>query len=47
MKNRNVQKRNTIIPNTLIIGVDIAKETLWARFIDYRGFKYRDRRLFI
>jgi hypothetical protein len=40
MKNRNVQKLEGITPNTLILGVDIAEETQWARFIDYRGFKY-------
>lgn len=47
MKYHNVRKLKAIAPNTLIVGVDIAEKTRWARFIDYRGFKYCDRRLFI
>lgn len=47
MKNHNVRKLEAITPNTLIVGVDIEEEIQWARFIDYRGFKYCDRRLFI
>lgn len=39
MKNRNVQKLEAITPNTLIVGVDIAKEIQWARFVDYRGLE--------
>jgi len=41
MKNRNVQKLKAIIPGTLIVGVDIAKKTQWARFVDYRGLELR------
>ena len=40
MKNRNNQKLEAITPKTLIVGVDIAKETQWARFIDYRGIEW-------
>ena len=36
MKNIN-QKLEAITPNTLIVEVDIAKTTHWARFINYRG----------
>ncbi len=39
MKNRNNQKLEAITPGTLIVGVDIAKETQWARFVDYRGIE--------
>jgi transposase len=39
MKNRNNQKLEAITPKTLIVGVDIAKETQWARFVDYRGIE--------
>ena len=39
MKNRNVQKLEAITPSTLVVGVDIAKETQWARFVDYRGLE--------
>jgi len=41
MKNRNVQKLEAITPSTLIVGVDIAKKTQWARFVDYRGLELR------
>ena len=41
MKNRNVQKIEAITPGTLVVGVDIAKETQWARFVDYRGLELR------
>jgi transposase len=41
MKNRNLQKLEAITPFTLIVGVDIAKELQWARFIDYRGLELR------
>ncbi|RLC34047.1 MAG: IS110 family transposase, partial [Candidatus Nealsonbacteria bacterium] len=37
MKNCNDQKLKAITPGTLIVGVDIAKKTQWARFVDYRG----------
>lgn len=39
MKNRNNQKLEAITTRTLIVGVDIAKETQWARFVDYRGLE--------
>ncbi len=39
MKNRNNQKLEAITPSTLIVGVDIAKELQWARFVDYRGLE--------
>jgi transposase len=39
VKNRNVTKLEAITPSTLIVGVDIAKETQWARFVDYRGLE--------
>ena len=39
MKKRNNQKLEAITPETLIVGVDIAKETQWARFVDYRGIE--------
>ena len=39
MKNRNNQKLGAITAKTLIVGVDIAKETQWARFVDYRGLE--------
>ena len=39
MKNRNNQKLEAITPKTLIIGVDIAKHTQWARFVYYRGLE--------
>jgi len=38
MKNRDI-KLEAITPNTLIVGVDIAKETQWARFVNYRGLE--------
>jgi len=38
MKNRNI-KLEAITPNTLVVGVDIAKETQWARFVNYRGLE--------
>lgn len=37
MKNRKALKSEAITPSTLIVGVDIAKELQWARFVDYRG----------
>lgn len=39
MKNRNVQKLEAITPSTLIVGIDIAEELQWARFVDYRGLE--------
>lgn len=37
MKKRSFSKLGAITPNTLIVGVDIAKNVHWARFTDYRG----------
>ena len=37
MKNRTNQRLEEITSGTLIVGVDIAKELQWARFVDYRG----------
>lgn len=39
MKNRTVEKLEAITLSTLVVGVDIAKETQWARFVDYRGLE--------
>jgi transposase len=39
MKNRNTQKLEAITLSTLVVGVDIAKEIQWARFVDYRGLE--------
>lgn len=39
MKNRNSKKLEAITVSTLVVGVDIAKETQWARFVDYRGLE--------
>lgn len=39
MKNRANQKLEEITTGTLIVGVDIAKEMQWARFVDYRGIE--------
>lgn len=35
----NSQKLEAITPNTLIIGVDIAKKLQWTRFTDYHGLE--------
>ena len=37
MKKQSFSKLEAITPNTLLVGVDIAKNTHWARFTDYRG----------
>ena len=37
MKKHSFSKLAAITPDTLLIGVDIAKNTHWARFTDYRG----------
>jgi len=39
MKNKINAKIEEITINTLIVGVDIAKETHYARFVDYRGIE--------
>ena len=33
MKNRVIEKLEAVTPSTLVVGVDIAKETQWARFV--------------
>ena len=38
--NRANQRLNEITPNTLIVGVDIAKNEHWARFVDFRGIEH-------
>ena len=40
MKNRTNQRIEEITVGTLIVGVDVAKETQWARFVDYRGVEH-------
>ncbi len=37
MKKHSFSKLEAITPNTVIVGVDIAKNVHWARFTDYRG----------
>jgi len=37
MKNKTDKRLEEITPETLIVGVDIAKTEQWARFVDYRG----------
>jgi len=37
MRNRTDQRLEEITCTTLIVGIDIAKSTHWARFTDYRG----------
>ena len=39
MKNQTNLKLEAITPNTLIVGVDVAKKIQWARFVDYRGIE--------
>jgi transposase len=39
MKSSNTKKLEAITVSTLIVGVDIAKELQWARFVDYRGLE--------
>ena len=39
MKNHSARKLEAITSSTLIIGVDIAKELQWARFVNYRGIE--------
>lgn len=40
MINTTSQRIEEITPTTLILGVDIAKTTQWARFTDYRGIEF-------
>ena len=37
MKNRTNQRIEDITLTTLILGIDVAKEVQWGRFVDYRG----------
>ena len=37
MKKHSFSKLGVVTPNTAIVGVDIAKNVHWDRFIDYRG----------
>lgn len=39
MKNRNIEKLKAITLSTLVVGIDIAKQIQWARFVDYRGLE--------
>lgn len=39
MKNSNIEKLKAITLSTLVVGIDIAKQIQWARFIDYRGLE--------
>jgi transposase len=39
MRNRTNQRVEEIMHTTLIVGIDIAKKTHWARFTDYRGIE--------
>jgi transposase len=39
MRNVTSRKLEEITVNTLIVGVDVAKYTQWARFVDYRGIE--------
>ena len=39
-EDRLKEKMLAIKTNTLIVGVDIAKNYQWARFVDYRGIEY-------
>jgi len=47
MKNRNVEKLEAITLSTWVVGVDIAKETQWARFVDYLGLESGRAKLYI
>lgn len=38
MKDRNI-KLEAVTPSTLVVGVDIAKEIQWAKFVNYRGLE--------
>ena len=40
MKNQTSKRIEEITTGTLIVGVDIAKEVHWARFVDYRGVEH-------
>jgi transposase len=38
--NHSMRKLEAVNFRTLVVGIDIAKHTQWARFIDYRGIEY-------
>ncbi len=42
MKNKSQLNRKieAITARTLVVGIDIAKERQWARFVDCRGMEY-------
>ena len=50
-EDRLKQKLESITPDTLVVGIDIAKRYQWARFVDFRGIehshalKFRNARL--
>ena len=39
-EDRLKQKLLAITPDTLVVGVDIAKNYQWARFVDFRGIEH-------
>jgi transposase len=39
-KNHSTRKLEAIAFRTLVVGIDIAKFTHWARFVDYRGIEH-------
>ena len=39
-EDRLKQKIIAITPDTLVVGVDIAKNYQWARFVDFRGIEH-------
>lgn len=39
-KNHSIQKLEAVTLKTLVVGVDIAKHTQWARFVDCRGIEH-------
>lgn len=39
-EDRLKQKLESITPDTLVVGIDIAKRYQWARFVDFRGIEH-------
>lgn len=39
-EDRLKQKLESITPETLVVGIDIAKRCQWARFVDFRGIEH-------
>ena len=39
-EDRLKQKLESITPDTLVVGIDIAKKDHWARFVDFRGMEH-------